>query len=262
MNVAILMVTYGKDREWAGYAMRSAKKYATGFTDKVVVVPTQDVAAFEEIAHPNGYRVIGFDEHPGKGMLHHMIKILEADLICPGANAILHQDADCLFTEPVHADDYFEAGKPIMLRQRFDDLRDHGVRYLWRQAVTNATGLVPEWETMVRHPSVHLREVYGITRMLIGEHTRQAWTEYILSCRNEYPQTFAEFPTIGAVAEKFIPQRYAWKSGFKVNGQWTWEPQDIPPAKMLAFWSHGGLEMENDRHPGRKAREVVEEILA
>lgn len=263
MKTAILMVTYRKDIDFAVYAFEAVKKYATGFSDLVCCVPTPDVPLFAAAAEPCGFRVVGFDERKGKGMLHHMVKILEADLLCPEADAILHMDADCMFTAPVTPADYFDGDKPIVFRQRYESFRRFDSRYSWKAAVRNATGIDPEWETMCRHPSVYLREVYAATREIITAHVQQDWEEYVLSCRNEYPQTFAEFPTLGAVAIKCSDWRYSWVEVALVDdAQRLYDiipPQ--PPAKLTAFWSHGGLEMVNDRHPGKTARQAIEEIL-
>lgn len=258
MKMAILMVTFARDLGFARYAFATVGKFCSGFSDLVVAVPTPDVAAFESAAHPHGFRVVGFDERPGKGFLHHEAMICQADLLCPAADYILHQDADCMFTAPVTPETYLRDGKPIVLRQPYEDFRDKANRYSWKACVRNATGIDPHWETMVRHPNVHRREIYGVTRQLIAEHTQMDWLEYVLSCRNTYPQTFAEFPTLGAVAIRCCEGAYSWVN-FE-NGRW--DPPHVPDCHMVSLWSHGGLQMKNDRHPNHTALEVIESILA
>ena len=248
MNVPILMVTYAKDIEFAWASLRSIEKYATGFSGVKIIVPNPDVPAFKAIA--GQAEVIGFDECPGKGMCHHMALICMADLFCNTADAILHLDADCLFTEPVSLEDYVIDGKPVLVRQRYSEFPEQRTRYSWKKCILAATGIDPEWETMCRHPSVHLPETYRRTRFLIERTTGQNFLAYILSCRNIYPQTFAEFPTLGAVAFAHYPERYHWID-------WA----NCPPAKLKDFWSHGGMEMVNDRHPENTARECIERIL-
>lgn len=268
MKVSVLIVTFRKDIDFACYSFASLKKFATGFHELVVVVPTPDVELFTaaaEVCAPvfaQGVRVVGFDERPGKGMLHHMVKILAADELCPDADAILHLDADCLFTSPVTPADYLENGKPVIFRQRYENFRQCDSRYSWKACVRNATGIDPEWETMVRHPNTYLRSIYPLVRDIIGNHVQQDWAEYILSCRNVYPQTFAEFPTIGAVAIQCDPNAYHWIDCNRLpDGSWSITPADREQ-KLLAFWGHGGLEMVNDRHPTMTARQKIAEILA
>lgn len=257
MNVAILMVTFARDLEFAEYSMRSVRKFARGFGDNIVVVPSTDAGMYNEIASLYGFTVKAFEERPGKGFVHHEAIICEADQWCPGADAVLHLDADCLFTGGICASDYFINGRPILYRQRYADFVHHPNRYGWKRRVLEATGIDPEWETMCRHPSVHLRGTYGLTQAAIQAHTGMDWKEYILSCKNTYPQGFAEFPTLGAVVIDKCPELYH----FIEDGS---PEKELDPTngKMKSFWSVGGLEMINDRHPDETARQMIERILA
>ncbi len=257
MNVALMMVSYRKDHDFAVYAMKSAKKFATGFSQMLCVVPNPDVELFRETAGPLGWDVIGFDETPSKGMLHHMGIICEADQWLPKADAILFMDSDCMFTAPVSPKDYIKDGKFVLYREKFENFKAYSTRYGWKACVKNAIGIDPEWETMIRHPMVHPPCVLQKTRELISVHTGLPFLQYILSGPNTFPQKFAEFPTIGAVAIAYFPELYhfvEWNNGLSDH---VYENE-----KIRQFWSHGGLDMINDRHPGRKARDVMEEILA
>lgn len=252
MNTALMMVSYKKDFEFATFACQSTHKFATGFSDKLIVVPHEDVEKFSAMAVPLGFRVEGFDERPGKGMLHHMAIICEADLWLPEADAVLIQDSDCVFLSPVSPADYLTEDKPIIFRDKFERFKNYSERYSWKQCVFTATGINPEWECMCRHPLLHLVVVLKRTREIIGQHTRQDWKEYILAGRNKYPQTFTEFPTLGAVAIEHFPELHHFVD-------WPFEGQ--PAAKLKDFWSHGGVDFETDRHPGKTARQCIQEIL-
>lgn len=258
MRTDILMVTFRRDLEFASYAMRSVRKFATGFGENIVVVPEPDGDAFRAMAEPLGFTVKTFDEWPDKGMLHHMALICEADKWCPCADTILHMDADCLFTGPVDASDYFIEGKPVLYREKFANIVGQTNRYTWKAAVKSAIGIDPEWETMVLHPAVHWRETYELTRGAIEKHTGLGFKEYIRSCKNIYPQNFCEFCTLGTIAG-FAPERYHFIEQAHGNTECL---ADKSRGKMKAFWSHGGITMDNDRHPGRTAQQVMEEILA
>lgn len=259
MRVDILMVTFAKDLPFAQYALQSINKFCSGFGRVLIVVPDSDVGAFQVIAEPFGFRVQGFWEREGKGMLHHMAVICEADRWCPEADAILHVDADCIFWEPCTPDDFVSDGKPVLYRERYDDFAAHETRYGWKKCVDDATGIVPDWETMVRHPGIFVPETYRQTRNLIANHTESNWREYILSCRNEFPQTFAEFPTLGAVALDLHPELYHWVD-FSCQPSNNYE-YEHGRDKLKAFWSHCGIDGTCDRHPGKTAREVIDEIL-
>lgn len=255
MKISLLMVSYRKDAAFAEYAMRSCKKFATGFYEYIVVVPHEDVEIFEQAAFGTEFIVKGFDERNGKGMLHHMAVILEGDLWCPGADGILVLDSDCLFTAPITPAEYMNGSRPVICRERFEDFKRYSERYSWKECVRNATGIDPEWETMVRFPMIHLPALLKFTRELITKHTGMDWKEYVLSGRNVFPQQFAEFPTLGAIAIQHFNELYHfvdWRVG---------EPCDMPPMTIKQLWSHGGLEMINDRHPTQTARQCMEEIL-
>lgn len=259
MNVDILMVTFRRDLEFFYFSARSVRKFTSGFRDCICVVPTEDGDMFREVGEPLGFTIKTFDEWPGKGFLHHEALICEADVWCPDADAVLHMDPDCMFTGYVNALDYFKDEKPILYRERFEDFRKHPNRYGWKKCIKDATGIDAEWETMVRHPSVHLPHTYLFTRQMITNHTGMDWKEYIKGCRNTYPQTFAEFPTLGAVAIEKCPDDYC----FVDVGQGIPYPDwDKSRDKMFAFWSVGGVEMINDRHPDESARQKMERILA
>lgn len=258
MRTGILMVTHANDIAFAVHSFESVRKFASGFVRKVVAVPLEDERTFLEAARPFGWAVVPFYQYPGKGFLEHMLAKCEAHTFLWDCEAILHLDADNLFTAPVTPEEYICDGKPILWRERYEDFRNtQGTRYSWKTCVRNATGIDPEFETMLRHPSVHLRRVYEKTREVIEAHTGMKMRDYILSCRNEYPQTFAEFPTLGAIAIAHFPELYSFVT--KEGDKWTPNPG---PEKLFNFWSHGGLEHINDRHPGRTAREVIASILA
>lgn len=267
MNVGILMVTFRRDFAFAEYSLRSVQKFAKGFGEKIIAVPAPDGDLFREMAGEFGFEVRTFDEWPDKGFVHHEAIICEADAWCPQSDAILHLDADCLFTEPVNASDYFVDGRPILYGQRFESFVHYPNRYGWKRCVQEATGIDPEWETMCRHPAVHLRRTYELTREAITAHTGRDWKDYIRSCRNSYPQGFAEFPTLGAVVISKFPETYCLLEAFTDSPNSLFNPADIAvkdPSlnKLRAFWSVGGIEMINDRHPDETARQVMERILA
>lgn len=255
----ILIVTYLKDLPFLQYNLRGMARFARGFQACTIVVPNHELTVFEndpalktardQIPFP--VRVCGYDELPGKGMLHHLVQKMRADEWCPHASHILHLDADCLFWEPATPADFLDAdGRPEILAERYRDVRNP-VRLCWWQNVQRAIGDVPEYETMVRHPHVYQRDLYRYARSLIRRHTLKFWDDYILDGRNEFPQTFAEFPLLGHLAlrddaESYSLRLYDWKKDALDAGL----PADTPfqylykPGrdKVVECWSHGGIE--------------------
>lgn len=155
---------------------------------------------------------------------------MRSDEWCPGADFILHTDSDCVFTEPVSPEDYFVESKPVLLYASYEWLcRDYPTLRCWQTASQFALGFTIEHEFMRRHPAVHYREVYRKSRELIEAHHGKSVDDYIKRQTNTFPQTFAEFPTLGAVAWKFFHDRYHW-----INTERTPHPKD----KIRQAWSH------------------------
>lgn len=260
VKAALLWVTYRKDLEWFRVSARSFGRHARGFIAAKVVVPNPDVEAFREAAEPYGIAVCGFDEHPSKGMLHHEMMVCCGDLHFPEADVIFHIDSDCVFAFPFTPDEYLPDGKvliPFTDFQRMlttplfhDEMRNfmgftgraidfNRGGYFWKFAADFALGFPVDRATMVGWPMAHLRETYAKTREIISARHGN-FEDYIFSCRNEFPQTFCEFETLGAVAHRFFQDRYSWRDI---------ETQGYPPVRVISSWSHGGMDRPHD-YPG------------
>jgi hypothetical protein len=174
------------------------------------------------------------DEWPGKGMLWHMAQIMRADQWCPDADFILHTDSDCLFTEPVTPDDYFVDGRPILYYEKFSSLtKKHPDVGVWQEVTQNCLPFPVLYETMRRHPAVHQHNVYSEARGLIVTKTKQPVDDYIKSCREEYPNGFCEFVTLGNVVMhlEHLRKQYHLVDTAEFKDGW-------PPQKICQFWSH------------------------
>lgn len=239
MNVEILIVTFARDIHFLRYCLRSIHKFATGFSGVTIVVPAHDYDAFQWVKE-FGAKVAWFQEVLGKGMLHHEAQIIASDLWCPTADAILHLDSDCMFWEAVTPADYLIEGRAVLYRERFTTLTNK-IRLKWKEAVMDAIGIDPEWETMVRHPAIHWRATYVKTRELIELRKGRHFEEYILSCENSFPQTFAEFPTLGTVAMHHFPALYHFVD-YDVTTHDGGYLYDHGEDKLVALWSHGGID--------------------
>lgn len=236
MTTEILIVTYARDFRYLKYCLRSVNKFARDFARCNVIVPHTDVGQMSEMIKewnsPIPLATDSFLEWPGKGMLHHMYIICCADEWLPQADRILHMDADCFFSMPASPADYLDdQGRPIMVHAPYDWLiAQQGNFILWQQAVERALGWKPVHEFMRRHPSVYRRDLYPVARKMIEQHTGRPFREFIMDQRNEYPQTFAEFPTLGEVAWVRFHNDYVWRDQSK---------DEYPnPDRMEVCWSH------------------------
>jgi len=235
-----LMVTHAKDAGWAEYSLRSIRKFATGFHSVTVVVPYDQRQAFESMCAANGAILRHYYEAAGKGFLHHQVCKLEADLWCPPeVEVVLHIDADCIYGSAVTPATYFHEGRPILLRERYEDFRRlHPNRYCWKRASDHALGFNCEWETMCRHPGVFERSLYPRLRAHIERIHGMPFTQYALLQEHTYPQGFAEFPTLGAFAIERDSSHYAMVDIVKIpSNAWSdpkWRQFGIVPIELPA----------------------------
>lgn len=244
--VEILIVTYAKDMEFLRYCLKAVEKFAHGFSGVTLVVPEHERGQYDWAKKA---KVRYFAERSGKGMLHHEVQICRADEWCPGAWAVLHLDPDCIMWRKCSPADFFVNGKPILYRERYTELRNPN-RRLWQKAVEDAVGFKPEYETMCRHPAVHLRDVYRTLRNAAEKHTGMAFDDYVLSGRNEFPQSYAEYPALGAIAIRDFRSSYEmvdydWRRDAKECGLSADTNFQMIYRRDREFiaecWSHGGI---------------------
>lgn len=246
-RVDILIVTHAKDLEFLRYCVRGLQRFSGGFGGITVAVPEGERGNYTWL--PSYFRMAYYVDKPGKGMLQHLVMKCRADELCPDADMILHLDADCMPWEDFSPNDYKPWNKPLLVRERYAVLLNPNRRN-WQKTVLNATGLVPAFETMVRHPQIHLREVYRRTRELVQKHTGREFDDYVTSGPNHFPQEFCEFNTLGAVALMEFGSQYtvidynraldAAECGQDFNGQWQYIYRPGRD-KIIETWSHGGI---------------------
>lgn len=244
-STEIFLGSYHKDLPWCLYALRSIRKFASGFAGVTLYVPDTDFQLFQSeinaAANMPAVKVVTFQERPGKPMLSHELALCHAERYT-SAEYVFHFDSDCVFTEPVTPDDYFVDGKPVLVCEAFSrfftpDPTNPGKRFalFWKAASEVVLGFEVTHECMVRHPAVHHRTLYPQYRAHVTNYVGRPFDEYVLDCRDEFPQSFAEFTSLGAFARKFRPNEYHWI-------EIPYQPR--PKDKIKQFWSHGGITPE------------------
>ena len=249
-QTSILIVSCRRDIELLAYCLKSIEKYCRGFASVVLAVPAHDERHFQKFVK-GIVRLVTFVEPVGKGMMMHEVVICRADEMCPEADVILHVDSDCLFWRETKPEDYLPGGRCLMVRESYAEIAPRNPnRLIWGRCVEAATGIVPEWETMVRHPNIFLRAIYPHLRAVVEGHVKRGFDEYVLSCENGFPQGFAEFPTLGAVAIRDMADKFSFvhydhgldgrECGLPAgaNYQYVYRPERD---HMVEGWSHGGL---------------------
>lgn len=255
LKSGLLWNTYAGDLNWFRHSARSYKKYARGWDFAKCIVPRSAVADFHPICEENGIFLDCFDEWPGKGFNHHQAMQCCGDLHFPDAGVIFHVDADCMFASECSPSDWLPEGKVLLNFMDFKHYLNQPVtpeeektfmgftgrrmdfdrgQYLWKFAADFALGFPVERETMQEMPIVHIREVYAKTREVISARFGKSFEDYVQSCRNEWPQSFCEFNTLGGIAHKFFQDRYHWRN-IHADGH-------AFAGKVVQCWSHGGFD--------------------
>ena len=258
----ILIVSHEKDYPWLWYSLQSIKKNLTGHLGVTVAVPTGQTAALEKFrAHGLDFKIYSYDEIEGKGMIQHEERICTADEICPRADYILNLDSDVIMTQPHTIDEYFVNNKPVYVWRTWKSLIsvDEQKRpvvsdcHQWKRYVDRDLGFDTTPYTMCRHTSIYPRWFYPFFRAHVQSTVGKPFREHVLEQKSSFPQTFAEFPAMGAYGWHY------WKH------HWHWIDAGsgpVPKEYFKAYWSHGGIDGFEPGHkkPGQKTpRKEMEE---
>lgn len=241
--VEILIVTYSKDFQWLHYALNSIKKFLTGFQGVTIAHPSQETELFKSLHNHFDVRLHGYQEEQGRGMIQHMAKMAEADLIVPaGTKYVLHSDSDCIFKMPTTPEDYFYQNKPYYLIRPWDSLtqedpRNPGTKVIsdclqWRVHTEFQLGFPSPWYTMCMNTVVLPVSFYKPYRDHIAKIHRKPFMDYMLAGRNEFPQSRMDHTAMGCYAFHHMNDSFHW---FDVTSG------AYPADRKRAFWSHGGV---------------------
>jgi hypothetical protein len=239
MTCDLFIVTFARDFSYLKYCLLSIAKFVRRFSYLRILVPMEDVAGTEKLVEEAQFaylpvKVIGYQEKPGKGMIWHMRQIMHAETFTDG-QMIAHLDADCIFIKPTEPTDFLAADGKIILR--YEPFASIGKRHAgmleWQRCTQACLPFPVKNETMRCHPGVFHRTTYELARKLMEQHTKQPVDDYLLAQRNEFPQTFCEFNTLGNVAlerqlDLYLPIR---QKG---------DPTE-PPTPIQQFWGHGPI---------------------
>lgn len=234
MTVDIVVASCTKDIPYLHYCLKSIDKFATGFRNVILVVAEEEEPSFRMYQNQCVLKTYRRVSDSVKWQIHAQAMKCFADTFSD-ADFILHDDSDCIFTEPVVPEDYFVGGKPVMLIRPFSTLPDSP----WRTPTEKALGWPVEFECMARHPQVNPHGLYAVMRRRVEQVYGIPFERYVLSQRGEFPFGFSEHCTLGAYAL----HDPAWKKQFHWIDTST---QARPKDKLMQFWSHS----PPDKHQG------------
>jgi hypothetical protein len=232
MSTSLFIRSYRGDFEWLRYCVRSIRKFVTGFESLVLVIPDADrdllpadVAALIDRLHFRTEQTHGYvDQQITKLRAHHYTT----------SERILFVDSDCVFFQPCNVDDYTRNGKPLLLKTPYEVFRKYqnetGKRQNvlnWQKITKDLIGFPVEFEYMRRVPMMHLKE----TLTCIGIQYPNLIDQAVRIRDN----SFSEFNIMGAIAEKYLADRYVFSDT---------ETEPLPPKYCEQYWSWGGMSNE------------------
>jgi len=231
MTLDLFIRTYPRDFQWLNYALKSIRKYVTGYRNIIVCSP--DISGLQ---HLTAEKVFRCDDLPD-GYVGQQYTKLNA-WHYTDADFITYWDSDVVATEPIDAwEEYFadlptgEPGEPdlapIIWKTKYASLCDNA--RIWQPVVEKWLGFKPEYEYMRRMPLTYNRDTVQecwsyLGGLRLGEYMRQA-----------PHREFTEFNILGAYAATYQPEGYVFKDT---------EVEAPPPNKVVQNWSWGGMTPE------------------
>lgn len=241
MKTAIFIRSYEPDAKWLEYCLKSIIRYTAGFAYVMVVVPQRDSHIFTPMISQYGIRLYTY-QILLKPMLSSEVELCHADCICPDVDAVCMLDSDCMFYKPASPYDNLMGGKPILRGQKFELLaKENNPGVIWQGMAERALGFKPEYEFMT-HPTIYLCKTFAPFRSHIERHTGRRFNDYVLSCQERWPQTFAELTSLGAFAHKYCSNDYFIADMHSVTANAITDSGDkVKAHKLKQFWSKGPM---------------------
>ncbi len=251
MTCSILIKSFPKDFGWLSYCLKSIHKFATGFSEVVVIIPDDsDLPLTAERLvkiHEPGPSAASPSNH-GSGYAYQQVVKMNADKYCQ-SDFILHIDSDTIFIQPVHAFDsivgpspFITDDKPLWLMTPFKDIlpTDKNLN-AHVESMRRFSGVDPEFEYMRRMGQMIPRWAYGCFREFCLAKHNQTFEQYAMA---QGFRGISEFNLMGHFLHREFPnfiQFHDTRFG-------------IPDSVVMQSWSWNGITPE--------IRDKMEKILA
>lgn len=231
MHTDIFIKSYPKDYPWLEYALRSIRKFVTGYRQIILVIPTRTGI------NPDLLNDADIDVWLRPEMDPGYLWQQACKLMAPGfsdASLWLYHDSDCIYTKPFHPQDMLTAdGRIRLLKTPYAvierDYQKQGKFFPWRGPTQTVLNRPVEFEYMRRFP------------FLIPTNVIRGFRHHIRSLHGMYPEeyimgqkSFSEFNALLAYAD------FEHRNSFEFQN--TEELKELPPTVIRQFWSHAGIE--------------------
>ena len=217
MTASIFIKTYSEDLKWLKYALQSIWKFASGFSEVVIVA---DTSCFSDLQNMETglAKLYSIRDWENGYIQQQSVKLRAYEWTF--ADNILFVDSDCVFHTPFSPESFMRDNKPILMKTRYGDL---GGAEAWKLITGSVVGWDVEFEYMRRLPWMYRSET------LIAFHN--TYPELQQKLRAMTTRDFSEFNALGAFIDRFESHLYF------VSDTEDWIPESV--AKQ--FWSWGGI---------------------
>ncbi len=234
MTCSILIKSFPKDFAWLSYCLKSIHKFATGFSEIVVIIPDDsDLRLTQERVvkvHEPGPSAQSPGNH-GTGYVFQQVVKMNADKYTT-SDFVCHMDSDCVFTRPVTPDDLMVDGKPLWLMTPFVEIMPHDKNLPAHfESIKAFSGIAPEFEMMRRHSQVIPRWAYGCFRDYTQQIHGQSFEQWAMAQKF---RGVTEFNLIGQFLLREFPNFIHFHD----------TRFGIPESYVKQWWSWGGLTPE------------------
>lgn len=218
MTTDIFIRTYHKDLEWLKYCLRSIAKFTTGFRQVIICIPENQVKLLE----PFGLTMEKVITCPiyKNDYLGQQVSKMQA-FKHTNADNIMFVDSDVHFTGPATPQTFMEEGKPIIYKTHYALVGD---AICWKEPTEYFIGKEVKHEYMRTMPLMFRTETLSAINNAIPN----------LEARIMERTSFSEFNLMGAFAQLYEPQHYAFKN----------TEDSLPDYPSKQAWSHGGITPE------------------
>lgn len=238
MTTSILIKSFQKDFGWLSYCLKSIHKFATGFSEVVVIIPDDcnlPLTAERLVKLKEPGPVATSPANHGSGYVWQQIVKMNADKYT-SSDFVCHLDSDCIFTRPVTPQDlmvgtevtkyYTVEYKPLWLMTPFADIIPTDPNLIsHKESIQNFSGIEPEFEYMRRHSQVIPRWAYGCFRDYVQQKHGMSFEQWALSQKfrgvtefnfmgqflhREFTNFIHFHDTRFGIPESFVLQSWSW----------------------------------------------------
>lgn len=231
-SVALVIKSYAPDYGFLAYCLRSIQKFATGFSEIIVMLPR---------THPltlTAETMVFMDSE--ESYLGQQVAKLNADLHTQ-ADFIVHFDSDCIFTAPITPDYFLKDYKAIWAITPFYQARDDQKK-AWLHVMTKCVRAMPKYEFMRKNAIIVPRFLYAAFREFIVQTHGITMEQYVMS---QPGNEFSEYNCLGFYAWLHHRDKIHWHNT---------DTDGIPAWPWVQRWSGAGVTPE--------IRDQYERILA